>query len=107
MGLAGCLPYPVHTRQLQILHIASPASLPVAHAPLHPLKTHTAACVKQRGVAALGLAVAEALLGPGAAEWEAAAGLERSCLAALAGGAGGGEAAAQVLLDALEVAKAG
>ncbi|KAG2423910.1 hypothetical protein HXX76_014963 [Chlamydomonas incerta] len=66
-----------------------------------------AACLKQRGVAALGLAVAEALMGPGAAEWEAAAGLERSCLAALAGGAGAGEAAAQVLLDALEMAKAG
>ncbi|KAG2500834.1 hypothetical protein HYH03_001596 [Edaphochlamys debaryana] len=67
--------------------------------------------VRQRSVAALGLAVAEALGGPAAEAAEAAAGLGRSVLAALAGGSGadggGGDAAAQVLLDALAAARHG
>ncbi len=61
--------------------------------------------LRHRGVAALGLGTADAMAGPAAEGWEAAAGLERSVLAALATADGGSEAAAQVLLDALAAAQ--
>lgn len=43
--------------------------------------------------------------GPAAEGWEAGAGLERSVLAGLTAADGGGEAAVQVLLDALVAAQ--
>ncbi|EFJ44105.1 hypothetical protein VOLCADRAFT_95747 [Volvox carteri f. nagariensis] len=79
-----------------------------------PLVTSSGACSRQRGVAALGLALADVMTAPAAAEWEAAAGLERGVLAALAGdgsggggGGGGCDAAMQVLLDAVGAARSG
>ncbi|GLI59819.1 hypothetical protein VaNZ11_001786 [Volvox africanus] len=80
-----------------------------------PLVAASGSCGSHRGLAALGLAMADVMTSPAAAEWEAAAGLERSVLAALSGsgggdggdGAGGCEAAVQVLLDALAAANSG
>lgn len=61
--------------------------------------------LRHRGTAGLGLGAADAMGGPAAEGWEAGAGLERSVLAGLTAADGGGEAAVQVLLDALVAAQ--